>query len=392
MNNTLLNKEGIEDYIKKHFPKFYNKNLSINEIGDGNINYVFIVKNNKNQSLVIKKADDLLRSSGRPLDTLRIDIESRFLERAYEYTNKMVPEIYKFDKENSIIVMEDISDYKNLRKVLSDGIIYKDLYKWLIEFLVPVIGNTLSIVEDRHKKKENIRFFINPEMCDISEDLVFTEPYVDYKGRNIIYSGEEEFIGKNFYKNKNLKLEVDKLKEKFMNYSQCLLHGDLHSGSIFINEKGIKVIDSEFAFYGPGGYDIGNVIGHFIIAFVTGLYNGTDLHFLETLEEQIELFFDNIFVQLRKFLINKLDINNYSEEFLDYLLKDMKADTLGYTGTEINRRVIGDTKTAEIEALEGEDRIDRDIRLMNIGNYLIMNREKIEEGKEISKLLEKNWE
>lgn len=47
-----------------------------------------------------------------------------------------------------------------------------------------------------------------------------------------------------------------------MNNAQALIHGDLHSGSIFINEKGIKVIDPEFAFYGPMGYDIGNVIGN----------------------------------------------------------------------------------------------------------------------------------
>ena len=38
-----------------------------------------------------------------------------------------------------------------------------------------------------------------------------------------------------------------------MNYSQSLIHGDLHSGSIFINEKGIKIIDPEFSFYWTNG-------------------------------------------------------------------------------------------------------------------------------------------
>ena len=51
----------------------------------------------------------------------------------------------------------------------------------------------------------------------------------------------------------DLKAEVAKLRNGFMNNAQALLHGDLHSGSIFANERGIKIIDPEFAFYGPMG-------------------------------------------------------------------------------------------------------------------------------------------
>lgn len=50
-----------------------------------------------------------------------------------------------------------------------------------------------------------------------------------------------------------------------MNHAQALVHGDLHSGSIFVNEEGLKVIDPEFAYYGPIGYDIGNVIGNMFL-------------------------------------------------------------------------------------------------------------------------------
>lgn len=390
MSGKVLNKQGISEYIEKHFPEFYDENLKVQEIGDGNINYVFIIHNSKGESLVLKQADELLRSSGRPLDTHRIEIEKEYLIRSGKLSPKYVPEIYKFDSENSIIAMEDISEFKNLRKELMRGFIPKDFHKWLIDFLVPILGDTSSIVENRHKKKENIKFFTNPEMCDISEDLVLTEPYEDYKNRNKIYPGEEDFVEKNIYEDEKLRLAVDILKEKFMNYNQCLIHGDLHSGSIFVNENGLKVIDSEFAFYGPGGYDIGNVIGHFIIAFITGLYAGKELEFLEELENQVEKIFDEIFKELYKYLLPKLEINHYSELFLEKFIADMKEDTLGYTGTEIIRRVIGDTKTEEIESLEGEDRIHIDKRLLRIGKELILNRESIETGREIIDLMEEN--
>ena len=61
---------------------------------------------------------------------------------------------------------------------------------------------------------------------------------------------------KHLYRNEKLKAEVGMLRNAFMNNAQALIHGDLHSGSIFINKNGIKVIDPEFAFYGPRGYDI----------------------------------------------------------------------------------------------------------------------------------------
>jgi 5-methylthioribose kinase len=52
-----------------------------------------------------------------------------------------------------------------------------------------------------------------------------------------------------------------------MTTTQALIHGDLHTGSIFINENSLKVIDPEFAFYGPMGYDVGNIIANLIFAW-----------------------------------------------------------------------------------------------------------------------------
>mgnify|MGYP002228212686 CR=1 FL=1 len=90
-----------------------------------------------------------------------------------------------------------------------------------------------------------------------------------------------------------------------MNNAQALIHGDLHSGSIFINEKGIKVIDPEFAFYGPMGYDIGNVIGNLFFALV----NRKHLMLSENKDEFINWLKDtikNIFDMFKEKFIKKL--------------------------------------------------------------------------------------
>src|SRR5699024_10952993 len=129
-----------------------------------------------------------------------------------------------------------------------EGRIYSDFPENISDFLAKTLLPTTDLVLSRKEKKQRVIDFTNPDMCDISEDLVFTEPYFDYKGRNIISSGLEDFVKKNLYDNKPLQKEVLILKDKFQNQSQALVHGDLHSGSIFVNERGIKVIDPEFSF------------------------------------------------------------------------------------------------------------------------------------------------
>jgi 5-methylthioribose kinase len=42
-----------------------------------------------------------------------------------------------------------------------------------------------------------------------------------------------------------------------------MCHGDLHAGSIMVTDTETRVIDPEFAFYGPMGFDIGMLIGNY---------------------------------------------------------------------------------------------------------------------------------
>ena len=79
-----------------------------------------------------------------------------------------------------------------------------------------------------------------------------------------------DFVKEKLYDDEELHLEVAKLKMDFMTRAQSLIHGDLHTGSIFINEESTIVFDPEFCMYGPMGYDIGNVIANMIFAWCNG--------------------------------------------------------------------------------------------------------------------------
>ena len=118
------------------------------EIGDGNINYVFQVRSRKDgRSVIVKQADKLLRSSGRPLDLYRNKIEAETLMLEARLAPKFIPEVYHYDETMAALSMEDISAYKNLRKELAAGRVYGHLSENLSDFLVEH-GQSTEIIRD----------------------------------------------------------------------------------------------------------------------------------------------------------------------------------------------------------------------------------------------------
>lgn len=54
---------------------------------------------------------------------------------------------------------------------------------------------------------------------------------------------------------------------RFCERAQALIHGDLHTSSIMVTQDSTQVIDPEFAFVGPMGFDVGAYLGNLILAY-----------------------------------------------------------------------------------------------------------------------------
>ncbi|EGQ80729.1 S-methyl-5-thioribose kinase [Fusobacterium animalis ATCC 51191] len=375
----LLDCDEVISYVKEKNLFSENADLIAKEIGDGNINYIFKVENKiDGKSIVLKQADKLLRSSGRPLDLTRSKIEANILKIENNLAPHFVPEIYFYDEIMCVLAMEDISEYKNLRTELMAGKIFPNFTEGISEFLSRTLLLTTDLFMDKFEKKKNVKEFINPELCDISECLVFTEPYNNNRNRNVITSGNEEFVKNTLYENEDLHFAILKLREKFMNYSQALIHGDLHSGSIFINEKGIKIIDPEFSFYGPMAYDVGNVIGNLYFPLYRAKFfmeeSKEKEEFINWLEKTIFnipiLFSKKCKLLWEKYSNEKLLKNN---KFMNYYIENIIEDSLAYAGTEIIRRTVGDAKVLELTSLENsEKKLQLEKELINKAISMIM--------------------
>jgi 5-methylthioribose kinase len=117
------------------------------------------------------------------------------------------------------------------------------------------------------EKKEAIAAFAgNHALCKITEDLIFTDPY-RVAEQNRWTAPYLDGLAANLRDDMDLHVAVSRLKLKFMASPEALLHGDLHTGSIMVTESESRVIDPEFAFYGPMGFDVGAVLANLLMAY-----------------------------------------------------------------------------------------------------------------------------
>jgi 5-methylthioribose kinase len=390
-----ISPEFIISLVKSKIDLFRNSDdVQCKEIGDGNVNYVFRVTDRKEQSVIVKYADAFIRNSKtRELSPQRSNIESEILKFQNQVCPGSVPEIYYFDSELHCIIMEDLQDYLIMRTALMDHQIFPLFAGQIAKFLYNTLFKTTDLVMTSDAKKRFVGKLINADMCEISERLVFTEPYKNRQGLNSYHEKNNEFVQQELYQNEGLIFEVGKLKNRFMNIGQSMLHGDLHTGSIFINPENTRVFDPEFSFFGPMGYDIGNVIGNLILSWVaTSLTFGSQkqvyLEWIEnTVKDVIDLFiskYDDDYDQ------DVIDLMLNNEAFKQHYLQTILSDTSGYAGTEIIRRTVGVSKVKDIQAVD-DDLIKPQLErsLIYIGQDFILHRDQLHCGQAFIDIVKK---
>ena len=293
-------------------------------------------------------------SEDMKLDTDRNRIESEILVLQGKLAPGYVPEIYFYDTVMSACGMQDLSDHEIMRTAMLEHKIFPKFADQISTFMAQVLMGTTDVVMDHQEKKDLQRKFINPELCDISEALVYTEPYNDELHRNNVFAPIADFVKEKLYNDEELHCEVAKLKMDFMTKAQSLIHGDLHTGSIFINEDSTMVFDPEFCFYGPMGYDIGNVIANMIFAWANGDVYGNS-EFCTWVEEVIVDVVNLTMEKLRAYYEEHVtDTMCKNEAYKNYYMDTVLADTSAVTGLELIRRIVGMANVKDITSIKDE--------------------------------------
>jgi 5-methylthioribose kinase len=150
---------------------------------------------------------------------------------------------------------------------------------------------------------------------------------------------------------------------------EALIHGDLHTGSIMVTESETRVIDPEFAFYGPMGFDIGAVIANLLMSYLAsegherspGERRAFEAWVLDTIEG-VWTEFAHKFTALWRteakgdaypaMLFAEQDGAARLEAEQGAYMRRLFEDTVGFAAAKIVRRILGLAHNIDFEWIE----------------------------------------
>ena len=163
----------------------------------------------------------------------------------------------------------------------------------------------------------------------------------------------------------------------------------IDSGSVFVKEDSTKVIDPEFAFYGPMGYDVGNVIANLMFAWSRALVTHANEKYVSWLEETIK---DTVNLFAEKFLAswkeNVTDIMAKEQDFDRWYLDSVLQDTASVTGMEMIRRIAGLAKVKDLTTIADEEqRVMAERICLSAAKQFILESDSYKTGEQFLKVL-----
>ena len=374
----------------------------VREVGDGNLNLVFIVEGPAG-SVVVKQALPYVRLVGEswPLPLKRSFFEYHALIRQEARAGKgTVPAVLHFDEEQALIVMEYLTPHIILRKELIAG---RELPRIGVD-LGLFVARTLFRGSDLHmaardRKADLALFADNVELCDITENLVFTDPYFEAKLNH--HTPALDPLVAELRADRDLKVEAQRLKHLFAASAETLLHGDLHTGSVMVTDTDTRVIDPEFAFYGPMAFDVGMLLANFWMSYFSqsgheqnGSRETMRAYLLETTTSIWAVFrteFSRLWRSERTGMLYARslfeDRNDPlgAEQALDRMLNDIWQDLLGFAGVECHRRILGLAQNADFQTIEDEaKRAVCEAKALRFGRHIAVNRRTIHSIEEVN--------
>ena len=377
---------------------------AVREVGDGNLNLVFIVESPQG-AVVVKQALPYVRLVGEswPLPLTRSFFEYHALTRQAARDAGRVPEVFHFDEGQALIVMRYLSPHVILRKSVVAGVQHPNLARDMGLFLARTLfrGSNLSMPAARAKADVGL-FSANTALADITENLVFSDPYYD-AAMNRFTPGLEPHVLR-LRADRDMKVAAQSMKHAFVSKAETLVHGDLHSGSIMVTADDTQVIDPEFAIYGPFGFDAGMLTANYLLAYFAqsghephpGARDGYRHWLLSVLVDTWATFtaeFSALWRSERTGILYQASLFEDqgdrlgAEQALAQVLRGIWTDALGFCGVEMHRRIIGLAHVEDLEAITDDTaRAACEARALAMGRQLAVLRDVIATPEQVCEL------
>lgn len=404
-----LNANTVTTYLLEKTTLFSkNACLQVYEIGDGEddgdgyVNFLYRVWDEKGQSVIVKQAKTYYRAFGEgvgPFVQERNLLEAQNMGIRYAINPQWIPKIYHIDRENHLYVCEDKKDYKVMRFELMRGMPLPNISKQLGTFLARNHFYTSEYYLDATVFKGLQSTFMNPQMRLIFEYALFLPESAIDTGEDRLFDCHPQRIamGEAPWQDEALRVELLKLRQLHMHCAQCLVHGDLHTSNVLVSEDNrMAVIDMEYAYMGPFSSDMGYLIGSYFYEYLRWFY----------MEEQ---YGEDFCTRYREKVLADIRgiIDTYSDVFSeawdrdaksmyrkytglrDWVMTNYMSEMVGYIGCQIISRVGGLVPLPDFDTLpDSDDQLDASRLSLNIAYYLILHREEIKTSKQLTDVFE----
>ena len=368
--------------------RFYRdeEQVSVTEVSDGTINHVYRLTGEYSEKIIFKQAVPYARNVGdaMPLPLDRITFEAMVLQEYDRILPGSVPKVLHLDADLAVVVMEDMFPMQMGRDALINGTETNRFADDIGKICAKTIFYTSDFYMDPIEKKMKVASLSNPRMRELTEELFFDSPYNFHESNFFEEELKSDVLA--LTEDNRLQLEVAKLKHKFKTKADALLHGDLHTGSIFMDEDKTVIFDTEFALYGPFGFDIAQFIANL---YLNGIGSPVFLNKRHKEASETWTVFKDTFSSLWRNESN--EPYTKVDGFLPHLLDEIFVDMLGYAGCELVRRSIGIAQANDLNhEQDDQKRIKRRRKALDLGKYLILERHNIRSFAELEDWLSKN--
>jgi 5-methylthioribose kinase len=347
----------------------------VRDVADGNINAVYLVEGPAG-GVCVKQALPWLRVAGDswPLPLERAVFESAYMRRVEPIVGTLMPRWLHFDPVLHVIVMERLQPHIILRQGLIQGRVYPGAARAVADYVAASGFFTSDLASPFERKCEDLALFSrNVALQRITVDLVFTDPYAVAQ-RNHWTEPWLDAWAAALRNDFALKTAVAHHRLNYLTHTQALIHGDLHSGSVMVTEADTRVIDGEFAWLGPIGFDLGAFIANLLMAwFAKPADSGaapTQVAYRQWILEQTVAFWQRFDQQFRGHWSGHAEANDAypAQHFagadgqarLAQIQRDYVGrifdDALAYAAIKIIRRIVGFAQVADFLAIEDPQR------------------------------------